>query len=226
MPTGKPVKELNLLAIPMPAVQLRVLAPATLLAAHSMRLFQVLTLTVAPGLAPVDVSFNLSIEGFADPNFTDWTLNIDSTGEPESSGFGGLPFNYTQTITKAGNYTAIFSATDGEGSANLSLNYTIVGAPVIPPIVLEGDVAFFCGTVQGCYVVGAEGCIGLLTNQNGFDCFWIEVPSEAIGKPYTTTSNGDVDVDFRDVCSTTSSSVGLNGAEGHDAGTVPAALVA
>jgi hypothetical protein len=119
----------------------------------------ILTVTVPEGLAPVDVSFNMSISGFADESFVDWTLDVDDDGAAESTGFGGMPFNYTQTFTVGGNYTAVFSADDGDGFADVSVNFTIFAEPVIPPTTQEfsGTIATDDGRCAGAGPATMEG---------------------------------------------------------------------
>lgn len=92
-----------------------------------------LTVTVAEGFTPVLVTFKFSATGFQDPEFVDWTLDIDDDGVPEAEGFGGLPSTYEQTITKEGNFSARFVADDGVDLAEATFDYATIAEPEVPP---------------------------------------------------------------------------------------------
>lgn len=71
-----------------------------------------LSADVTEGSVPFDVTFNFTVDD-PDREGLSWTLDADGDGEVDTEGTS-LPFNYTATFDVEGNYTAVFTVSDGE----------------------------------------------------------------------------------------------------------------
>jgi PKD repeat protein len=180
-----------------------------------------LNASVATGASPLKVDFTVSGED-PDGDALSWTLAF---GDGNRTNGTSLPATASHTYNVTGNSTIAAVLTVSDGRLNATGNVTIrVTAPAAAAdvTVLEGEVSMACDTPGLCYVVGANGCLGWDTRQQGLDCVWIEVPADLVGRPFETASAGDVDVEFRSDCEPTGDSISNLGNDGQEKGDIPA----
>lgn len=183
-----------------------------------------LNASVTNGTSPLNVTFAVGGDDLDDDALT-WTLTF---GDGNRTNGTTLPAQANHTYATTQNLTvqAVLTVSDGtaNGTANVTISVTPPGSAAVPTqTIFEGEVASNCGTQEGCYTVGAEGCLSWLLHQQGIDCVWFEIAPELAGLPFITESGGDVDVDFRTDCELTGESVQVFGADGQEEGEVPAA---
>ena len=97
-----------------------------------------LTSDVTEGTVPFDVVFEFAADD-EDGDELSWTLDVDGDGEVETEGTS-LPANFTYTFDAAGDYTALFSVSDGEETVNRTLEILALDAVAGTEILfLHGD---------------------------------------------------------------------------------------
>jgi hypothetical protein len=129
-----------------------------------------------------------------------WTFDQNSDGNPEAEGIE-VPFNLTVLFSQPGS----FNATIMMAGQNLTFESTVTIStetfvPLIPPTIYEGIVAEVCPQCtaeQGGY----DFSLSHLTDINGLDGTWGEIPADLAGAPFVaTTTAGNVGVSFQATC--------------------------
>jgi len=90
---------------------------------------------VTEGTVPFDVRFDLSAAD-EDGDELSWTLDVDGDGEVETEGTS-LPADFTYTFDTVGDYTAVFSVTDGDETVEETVK--IVAMEALPSGVHHED---------------------------------------------------------------------------------------
>lgn len=111
------------------------------------------------GTLPITVQFTM--DG-ADPDgmFFQWTLDADGDGTTDIEG-EELPATFEFTFDAAGDHTAVFNLSNGEDSAEATLDLTFAAPPVQP----VPDAIVFAGTITGIddqtfFVTGEPNYVG------------------------------------------------------------------
>lgn len=178
---------------------------------------------VGTGTVPLAVTFHMAGGHGAGLPVT-WSLDADGDGSPDADG-DALPAQAGFDFTAPGTYRAVATLTDGTFHTERAFWVHVeeaAGGGTAFPLTLSHDVALFC---QHCFWAGlvvSDPCAGWIAGQNGIDCAWSELPADAGGQPFTTTSPIDSDAAFYAECAALSTQLAVFAAEGHESGTVPA----
>ena len=180
------------------------------------------------GDLPLNVTFVLNAtdnDGDALAWILDFGDNATQNGSfPATLGNASKPFahhaNVTHTYAAAGSYNATLRLSDGKATTNVTLNLTLVAGTPFTQFVAEGTPDLSC---TQCSEAGANTGLGYRAGINELDSFFVEIPADAAGQPFTVTSSGgDPDVSFRDSCASSGAAVESFNADGPESGLVPA----
>lgn len=146
--------------------------------------------TATDGAAPFVVKFTLDGDD-PDGDSLSWALSFGDAGA-EAKGTT-LPTTVNHNYTAAGNFSVKLTVSDGRNATLAEISVAIVASPAAAPLRFEGAATVPCPQCIAQYNV----CVGLLVEVNELQCYFFDVPPEAIGRVATfTNSNGPVSADF------------------------------
>lgn len=186
------------------------------------------------GALPVRVNFTLSGSD-PDGDVIVWDLAF---GDSAAANGTVLPATVAHNYTAAGNYTAVFTITDGKESAtyDVAVAVTAGGSAGFTAVFSEAqsapsNPAMSAGDPSVGFA-GAIACAGFHAGMSGIDCVFFELDPALEGHAYTITSDvGDPDFEFWGTCSIDPTGLpdtifAIDGAvtEGPEAGIMPAGV--
>lgn len=168
------------------------------------------------GEAPLNVTFLLNGTD-ADGDALAWTLDF---GDNSTLANGtGLPANVTHFYAAAGLFNATLLVSDGNATTNATLTLSLAAGTAFQQFVAAGTPDLPC---PQCSNAGANTGLGYRAGMNELDSFFVEIPADSAGQPFTVASTaGDPDMVFRDACEGGAAVGDAFQAEGPEAGTVP-----
>jgi hypothetical protein len=189
----------------------------------------------ATGQAPVNVTFEFNATD-SDGDRLTWVLdfgdNTTANGtfqrvvvvdeQVRPAGIANAT-NVTHLYTSAGRYDATLRVSDGNATTNVTLELDIVGGTPFTQFVASGTPDLPC---PQCSNAGANTGAGYRAGVNELDSYFVEIPADAAGQPFTATSTGgDPDMVFRDGCAGGAAVGDTFVAGGPEAGEVPEGAV-
>ncbi|MGB1696961.1 MAG: PKD domain-containing protein [Thermoplasmatota archaeon] len=157
-----------------------------------------------------------------DGDFLFWSLDADGDGSPEGDG-SEFPATISHQYEAAGTYNISVLVDDGAAGTYANTTLTLE-AKIVPPAYTEQLV--ITGTSQAacpqCTAAGANTGAGYRAGESGVDSVFAEVPGVYAGAPFTATSNGNIDLVFRDSCDAGAAVGEPFAADGDESGKVPA----
>lgn len=168
------------------------------------------------GQAPLNVTFLLNGTD-ADGDAVTWTLDF---GDASAAANGtALPGNVTHLYAAAGLFNATLLVSDGNATTNATLTLNITAGSAFQQFVAAGTPDLPCAQ---CSNAGANTGLGYRAGINELDSFFVEIPADSAGQPFTVASTaGDPDMVFRDGCEGGAAVGDAFQADGPEAGTVP-----
>lgn len=151
---------------------------------------------------PLNVTFRMNA---TDADGDDLTWELDFGDEALANGTfgtvagnGSVPqANVTHAYAAGGLYNATLRVSDGNATANVTLALNLTAGSSFPQFVASGTPDFPC--VQ-CSDAGANTGVGYRAGVNELDSWFVEIPADAAGQPFTVSAAADVDMVFRDGC--------------------------
>lgn len=143
-----------------------------------------------------------SLDG-SDPDKDALTWTLDFGDASAKTNGTTLPTSVDHTYAAAGNFTVLYSVSDGKNVTNSDLDITVTVAST--GIVMVQEQALPSNPVssqdlEGAFL-GAQACGGWIVSENGQDCVWFEMKAEHVGKTFTLSTNvGDPDYEIWPAC--------------------------
>ncbi len=173
--------------------------------------------TVSNGTAPLNITFTL--DG-SDPDGDNLTWVFDD-GNGNSTTGDTLPATVNVTYL-AGNWTTTFTVSDGMNDTVEQLLVTVSEAAAAAtggsefPLTFSMNILLSCPHCLATDVTQDSTCLAVLTDDNGLDCAFWELPADAAGHTFVASGTFLPAVDFYPDC-TGKGRIGF----GIETGTVP-----
>jgi hypothetical protein len=184
------------------------------------------------GSLPVRVNFTLTGSD-PDGDVIVWDLAF---GDGATDDGTTLPATVSHNYTTAGNFTAVFTITDGKESTDYDVAVAIAaGGAAGPSLMLVGTVSAWCAQCTLAFEAALTlpaplptlplPSVSWASEMQGVDLIWVEVPAELAGHTFVATSSAaDVGVGMLASCDpTAAAAVAYFDSESTpETGTVPA----
>lgn len=165
--------------------------------------------SVAGGSLPLEVNFTLA---GSDPDGDALTWDL-AFGDGQSTSGTTLPGEAMHSYTTAGNFTAVYTLSDGTTDATYDVTVAVTAGTTAAGLTFAGSVQVWC--VQCTLAIEAALTAELPTptpipsaswnsGEQGEDAVWTAIPADLVGRPFVATTSGvDVGVAMLSECDPT-----------------------